>query len=225
MFFRDDRAKAFAAIDRDLKRAARAAGTRPLGIEQTAHGTQRYPELIPVLLDWIENIDAKARFSDPVDRAQFLDAVARSLITPDARGVHSSRGTSTSEVLAAYLGSHPQAPTVSLQGACFALKDVARAADTPLMGRFAGDRYLGEARAPILEWVIDRNKAELLALAIGELDDPTVAPHILRRLAHSTGKVRADLPADLADTVRPLLDSELEETRLQARRLLERLGD
>lgn len=224
MFFRDDRAKAFAAIDRELKWAAKAAGAAPLGIEKTAHSKERYPELIPVLLDWIENIDAKAQFSDPVDRAQFLDAVARSLITPDARGARSSRGTSTAEVLAAYLASHPQGPSVALQGACFALKDAARAADTPLMARLAADRHLGEARAPILEWIIGRNKPELLELAIGELADPTVAPHILRRLAQSKGKIRDGFPADLAAKVRPLLDAELDETRLQARRLLERLG-
>src|SRR5690606_40771363 len=53
-------------------------------ITETSNDSVRYPELIPTLLDWYENLDAKVALPAPRDRAQMLSALARSLITPDA---------------------------------------------------------------------------------------------------------------------------------------------
>lgn len=215
------RDRAFAALNKDLRRAARRSGAPVLTISRTSNESVRYPELIPTLLDWYENVDAKTRLAQPRDRAQLLDAVARSLVTPDAP--HEE----TFGLAVRYLDSHPPAHQADLQGStllashCASPSDPGDRAD---MARLAGDRELGEGRAPILEWLIarkvSRRHPELLDLALRELEDPAVAAHIMRRLRRLPPDV---LPADIADRVRPYLDAEQDESRKQARLLLEKI--
>ena len=78
------RGRAFARLNRSLRRAARRQGAPVRTITETSNDSVRYPELIPTLLDWYENLDAKVALPAPRDRAQMLSALARSLITPDA---------------------------------------------------------------------------------------------------------------------------------------------
>lgn len=63
---------------------------------------------------------------------------------------------------------------------------------------------------------------ELLELALGELEDPAVAPHIMRRARRLPPDA---LPVGLDEMVRPYLDHELDESRLQAGLMLERLAE
>jgi hypothetical protein len=216
------RERAFAALNRDLRRAARRSGAQVLTISQTANEDVRYPELIPTLLDWYENVDAKADLAQPRDRAQLLDAVARSLITPDAPREE------TFHLAVRYLDSHPPVHQAALQGSTLLASHHASPSDPKVradMARLAGDRVLGEGRAPILEWLIarkvSRRHPELLDLALGELEDPSVAAHIMRRLRRLPPDA---LPADLEDRIRPYLGAEQDESRIQARLLLERIA-
>ncbi|WP_152352160.1 hypothetical protein [Brachybacterium subflavum] len=215
------RDRAFAALNKDLRRAARRSGAPVLTISRTSNENVRYPELISTLLDWYEDVDAKTRLAQPRDRAQLLDAIARSLVTPDAPHAETFR------LAVRYVDSHPPTHQADLQGSTLLASHHASPSDPDDradMARLAGDRELGEGRAPILEWLIarkvSRRHPELRDLAIGELEDPAVAAHIMRRLRRLPPDV---LPADIADRVRPYLDAGQDESRRQSRLLLEKI--
>src|SRR5690606_13400259 len=70
------RGRAFARLNRSLRRAARRQGAPVRTIIETSNDSVRYPELIPTLLDWYENLDAKVALPAPRDRAQMLSALA-----------------------------------------------------------------------------------------------------------------------------------------------------
>lgn len=192
-------------------------------ITETSNDSVRYPELIPTLLDWYENIDAKVDLPSPRDRAQMLSALARSLITPDAPTGEAFR------ISAIHLQSAAPGSAVHLHGVMLLLSTAASPSDPEhraVMTRLGSERSLGEGRAPILEWLmarkVSRGHPELLEIALGELEDPAVAPHLMRRAR----RLPLDaLPVGLDATVRPYLDHELDESRLQARLLLERLAE
>ena len=192
-------------------------------ITETSNDSVRYPELIPTLLDWYENIDAKVDLPSPRDRAQMLSALARSLITPDAPTREAFR------ISAIHLQSAAPGSAVHLHGVMLLLSMAASPSDPEhraVMARLGSERSLGEGRAPILEWLmarkVSRRHPELLEIALGELEDPAVAPHLMRRAR----RLPLDaLPVGLDATVRPYLDHELDESRLQARLLLERLAE
>jgi hypothetical protein len=192
-------------------------------ITETSNDSVRYPELIPTLLDWYENLDAKVDLSSPRDRAQMLSALARSLITPDAPTGEAFR------ISAIHLGSAAPGSAVHLHGVMLLLSTAASPSDPEhraVMARLGSERSLGEGRAPILEWLmarkVSRGHPELLEIALGELEDPAVAPHLMRRAR----RLPLDaLPVGLDATVRLYLDHELDESRLQARLLLERLAE
>lgn len=216
------RARAFASLDRDLRRASRRAGTPPLTITETSNRDVRYPELIPTLLDWYEHVDDRVRLAQPRDRAQLLNAIARSLVTPDAPREEAFR------LAVRYLDSHPPVHQAALQGSTLLVAHHASPTDPDHradMARLAADRTLGEARAPILEWLIarqvSRRHPQLLDLAVGELEDPSVAAHIMRRLRRLDPDV---LPAGIEETVRAYLDAEQEESCRQARLLLAQIA-
>lgn len=192
-------------------------------ITETSNDSVRYPELIPTLLDWYEHLDAKVDLPTPRDRAQMLSALARSLITPDAPAGETFR------ISAAHLEPAVPGTAVHLQGVTHLLSWSASPSGPEhreVMARIGADRSLGEGRASILEWLmarkVSRRHPELLEIALGELEDPAVAPHLMRRAR----RLPLDaLPADLDAVVRPYLDHELEESRRQARLLLERLAE
>lgn len=192
-------------------------------ITETSNDSVRYPELIPTLLDWYENLDAKVALPAPRDRAQMLSALARSLITPDAPTEEAFR------ISAIHLESAEPGSAVHLQGVMLLLSTAASSSDSEhreVMARLGQERSLGEGRAPILEWLlarkVSRRRPELLEIALGELEDPAVAPHIMRRARRLPLEA---LPADLDAIARTYLDHELDESRRQARLLLERLAE
>lgn len=217
------RGRAFATLNRSLRRAARRQGAPVRTISETSNNSVRYPELIPTLLDWFENIDAKVDLPSPRDRAQMLSALARSLITPDAPTGEAFR------ISAMHLESVAPGSAVHLYGVTLLLSTTASPSDPEhrtVMARLGCERSLGERRAPILEWLVarkvSRRHPELREIALGELEDPAVAPHLMRRARRLPLDV---LPVGLDAAVRPYLDHKLEESRLQARLLLERLAE
>lgn len=213
MIFGSEREQAFAKLNRELKKVAKQNGSDVYDIVQLANYKSRYPELIPTLVDWYRDVDSRTRLSEPRDRAQFLNAIARSLITPDARG------TEAFSLAVRYLESLPPVNQTSLQGSALLVAFLAKMSDAEDMITLARLRYLGEARVPILEWLIKSKKPDLIDVAVGELDDPTVAAHIMR----AVGKLR-DIPEGIEDLVRSYLDSEQEESRKQARLLLQKMA-
>ena len=191
-------------------------------ITETSNDSVRYPELIPTLLDWYENLDAKVALPTVRDRSQMLSALARSLITPDAPTGEAFR------ISAMLLESAAPESSVHLQGVMLLLSTTAAPSDPEhreVMARLGQERSLGEGRAPILEWLmarkVSRRRPELLEIALGELEDPAVAPHLMRRARRLPLEA---LPADLDAIARRYLDHELEESRRQAGLLLERLA-
>jgi hypothetical protein len=222
MLGRPARERAFALLNRDLRRAARRSGAPALTITETSNRDVRYPELVPTLLDWYEHVDAKARFDQPATGPSCWTRSPAPWSPPDAPREQ------TFGLAVGYLDSHPPVPRTSLQGSTLLAAHHASPSDSgdrAAMARLAADRFLGEGRAPILEWLIARKVShrhpELLDVAAGELEDPSVAAHIMRRLR----RLPLDaLPDGLAGRVRLCLEAEQEETRTQARLLLEKMG-
>ena len=213
MIFGSERERAFAKLNRDLKKVAKKNGTEVNDIVELANNEARYPELIPTLVDWYGDVDSKTTLSDPRDRAQFLDAISRSLITREARG------TNAFALAVRYLESHPCTNQSNFQGAGILVAYLAKKPDTEDMIRLACDRYLGEARVPILDWLLRSKKPDLIDVAVGELADSPVAAHIMREL-----RKLSYVPVGIEDLVRSYLQCEQEESRKQARLLLPKMG-
>ena len=117
------RGRAFARLNRSLRRAARRQGAPVRTITETSNDSVRYPELIPTLLDWYENLDAKVALPAPRDRAQMLSALARSLITPDAPTEEAFR------ISAIHLESAEPGSAVHLHGVMLLLSTTASPSD------------------------------------------------------------------------------------------------
>lgn len=199
------------AINADLDKAARKAGAAPMTVRELRKTQRRYPALVPVLMDWLRNLDSKTSLPDTAS-GNIHNMLFRTLMTPDApsREVFS--------LAVAYLDSHPQIAGTVLQGASNAAGYHATPEDTPTMIRLAGDRANGDGRVWILEWLVRSKDLEAVQAAVEQLDDTSVAPLTLRELS----KLRT-WPDGLRARVEPLVESEHTETAKQASKLLAKL--
>jgi hypothetical protein len=87
------------------------------------------------------------------------------------------------------------------------------------MRKIATDRSLDSGRAPVIEWLLRADPDDALPIAVGELEDPSVRPYILRSL-----RVIKHLPASLRSEIEPYLHDPDSEVRLQAKRTLAKLA-
>lgn len=198
-------------INADLAKAARRAGTVPFTLRELRKTGERYPELVPVLIDWLRNLDTKASLPDR-DAGNIRDPLFRSLMTPDAP---------SADVMAlatAYLDAHPPIAGTVLQGASISASYHATEQDRDTMIRLARDRENGNGRVWIFEWLVKSGDDDAIAAAIGELDDLTVSSLILRELAK-----RRHWPEGTRDKVEPLTNSDRTEIAKHATRLLAKI--
>jgi len=174
---------------------------------------ERYPSLIPVLVDWLQNTETKSGLTDPVELHRFRNGLYRSLTTIDAMG------TDAVPLLFDSLYLVPPAPATTLAAIGNALSYLAAPTDYARMREVATDRSLGSGRAPVIDWLLRADPEDALPIALDGLDDPSVRPYILRSL-----RVIKHLPASLRPKIEPYLDDPDSEVRLQAKRTLAKVG-
>ena len=174
---------------------------------------ERYPSLIPVLVDWLKNVKKKSGLTESADLHNFRDGLYRSLTTID------SMGTEVVPLLFDSFYIEPPAHPTILAAIGNALKYLAVPSDYPRMRAVVTDRSLSFGRAPVIEWLLRNDPDDALPLVVGELEDPSVRSYILRSL-----RVIKHLPPSLRGVVEPYLDDPNSEVRLQAKRTLAKIG-
>ncbi|WP_396912362.1 HEAT repeat domain-containing protein [Mycolicibacterium sp.] len=205
--------QAHAGLSADIAKVAKKCGLPFRTNADLINTNARYPELVPVLLDWLKNVEAKSGLTDPVELHRFRSGLYRSLMTID------SMGTEVVPVLFDSFYLEPQAHPTVLAVIGDALKYLAVPTDYDRMRQIAADRSLSFGRAPVIEWLLQQNPDDALPFALGELDDPSVRPYILRAL-----RGVKKLPGTLRPTVEQYLDDPDEEVRVQAKRTLAKIG-
>lgn len=197
----------------DISKAAKKAGLPFRTITDLINTNERYSALIPVLVDWLKNVETKSGLTDPADLHDFRDGLYRSLTTIDAMG------TEAVPLLFDSFYFQPAAPEIILATIGTALKYLAAPTDYPRMRQIATDRSLGYGRAQVIEWLLRADPDDALGVVVGELDDPSVRPYLLRSL-----RVIKHLPEALRPKIAQYLDDPDSEVRLQAKKTLAKLG-
>lgn len=201
--------RAHAKLSADITKAARKARLPFRNLTDLVNTSARYPQLLPVLVEWVRDTERKSGLVDPDELHQFRDGLYRALTTIDAMG------TDVVPLLFDDLYRRPPARPTQLATIGNALKYVAVPSDYFRMRAVAADRSLSFGRAPVLEWLLRADPDDALPLAVAELDDPSVRPYILRSV-----RVIRRLPAELRPTFERHLNDEDDEVRLQAKRTL-----
>lgn len=179
------------AIDKDLAKAARRSG----GPAYDMHALQKvdeYPHLVPVLVDWLDNLEARTTLPEH-DLGIVYDTLFRVLMTDSAPADHV-----TTKALD-YLDSHPPVRQLIMQGASLAAGYHAAEKHLSRMIATAKDRTNGNGRVWLFEWLIKTKNDEAILAAAHELDDPSVQSSLLRDLT----KLRA-WPAGVREAVENL---------------------
>lgn len=192
------------AINKDLARAAKRSGGEVLEISQLRKGNRYYPHLIPTLLEWVVELEQRADLQ-PVPLAGIYNALFRSLTTEEAPPAE------VTKLALDYLDSHPQAGSTVIAGAGNAASFHASAEDMDRMLVTGTDRYLGEGRAFVLEWLVLSKDDHAITTAAGELDDPSVRVGLLKVLARL--KKWPDGVREIVDTVDVTTDKRLPKLR------------
>lgn len=135
-------------LGRDIAKAARRDGLNYKNITDLVNTSQRYPSVVPVLIDWLKNLDDRTPLTDPRDLANFRDGLCRALTTLDAIG------TGAVPLLIDQFYLEPPLPEVNAYAAGNALRFLAVPSDYDEMATIAADRSLGSGRAAVLEWII-----------------------------------------------------------------------
>ena len=201
--------RAHERLSADITKAAKKHGLNFRNISDLVNTNERYPELIPLLVDWLKHVEARSGLKDPRDLHNFRDGLYRALTTVDAMG---------GDVVALLADSFyitPPAPFMTLAAIGNALKYLAVPSDYPRMRQIAVDRTLSFGRAPVIEWLLRQDPDDAVPLAVGELDDSSVRPYVLRSL-----RVIKSLPVSLREKVKPYLEDPDSEVRLQVKKTL-----
>ena len=118
----------------DITRVAKKNRLRFRTMTDLVNTAERYPPLIPVLIDWLKHTEARTGLTDPHECHEFRDGLARSLMTPDAIG------TEALPLLFDALYLKPQPSPDRLAAIGNALQYLAQPADYDRMRRIAADR-------------------------------------------------------------------------------------
>lgn len=151
-----------------MTRVCVGAGTPFRNLNDLTNTNERYPELIPLLIDWLRNVESYTGLQDDRDISRFRDILSRALTTPDAVG------TDAAAVLLDQFELDPPMREVNLDGVANALLYVARPEDYERMAEIAADRRFGYGRTQILAWLIKQKREDGLRLVVEQLDDPSV---------------------------------------------------
>lgn len=183
--------RAHGRLSADITRISEQVGSSLRTVTDLVNTQQRYPELVPLLIDWLRNVEQKSGLTDPRDLGNFRDGLARALTTIDATG------TDAVPVLFDQFHLTPPMPEVNLFAIGNALSYIAGPSDYARMASVAADRSHRSGRAAVIEWLMKQGVPEGLQIAIDQLDDPSVRPLII----HDLRKVKP-LPHGL----RPLIE-------------------
>ena len=205
--------RAHKRLGSDITKVAKRDGLPFRNVTDLINTQARYPVLIPLLIQWLRNAEEKSGLSDPTQLHRFRSGLYRSLTTIDAMG------TEAVPLLFDSFYLEPRAAETTLAVISNALSYLAVPSDYGRMRAIAADRTLGFGRAHIFEWLLRNDPDDALPLVVGELEDPSVRPYILRSL-----RVIKHLPASLREVVEPYLDDPDSEVRLQAKRTLAKIG-
>lgn len=209
-----ERAEAMARLSADITRAAKKAKLPYRSIDDLIRTDVRYPELIPVLIDWLKNLGAKSGLKNPRHLTSFRDFLSRALTTAD------SLGTEAMPLLFDQFYVEPRMPEHNMAAVSNALDYLALPSDFDRMAALAVDRSLGFGRAGIIKWLCRQDLEEGLQIVIDQLDDPSVRPYVVRHMREFK-----PLPAGLRPTIEQYLDDPDSEVRKQAARTLKKLPD
>jgi hypothetical protein len=172
---------------------------------------ERYPSLVPVLIDWIKHLPDRTAMTDPWEIGNFREALYRALTTPDAMG------TEAVPLLLTQYTVEPPLSDFNTYGLSNALLHLAMPSDFDAIARLAQDRSIG-GRSPLLEWLIKQGLDEGLQIVVDQIEDPKVRAQSLRHLR----KFRP-LPEGLRPVVEPYLEDPDAEVRKQAKLTLKKL--
>ncbi|WP_246007905.1 HEAT repeat domain-containing protein [Gordonia oryzae] len=173
---------------------------------------ERYPALVPLIIDWVRHVEEKSGLKDPRELANFRDGLYRSLTTIDAMG------TDAVPLLMDQYYLDPRLPEVNAYAVGNALRYLAVPSDFDNMAKLGADRSLGSGRAAILEWLVNQGLPEGLQIVVDQLDDPSV-----RALGIKYIRQFKPLPSGLRPVIEQYLDDSDSEVRKQARATLKRL--
>lgn len=151
-----------------------------------------YPNAIPVLLDWLENLDS--RVVAPITRydESTREFLIRALTTTEARGPR------TVELMLSQFGRDPAPKGATLFPAGNAVKYLAGPEHFDEIAAIVTARPDG--RQALIEWIGSSRRKAALPILLDQLDDPEVACSVMRVLR------RKSLPDDVLARVRPQLE-------------------
>jgi len=153
-----------------------AAGVSVQDIWDVVNSPKQYPEAIPVLMRWLENLE---EWSEPPEREKLEEAIVRSLTVPAARKVAAPllirrfRETPYTETNRWVIGN--------------ALGVVADPSSWEEIARLIIDPTYGTARQMIVYGLGKWKNPRVVPVLIRLLDDPDVSGHA----AHALGLLRA----------------------------------
>lgn len=142
-----EKLKAHEMLSSDISRISEKAGLSFRTLTDLVNTDKRYPELVPLLVDWLKNLDGRTPMTDQKDLANFRDGLARALTTVDAVG------TGAVPVLFDQFYLDPPLPAINSFAVGNALLQLAVPSDYDRMAAVAADRTLGSGRAALLEWI------------------------------------------------------------------------
>ncbi|ORI13122.1 hypothetical protein BJD99_00200 [Rhodococcus sp. 1163] len=207
-----ERLKAHEMLSADITRISKQAKLPFRTLPDLVNTKVRYPELIPLLIDWLKNLDGRTPMTDPQDLAKFRENLARALTTVDAVG------TEAVPVLFEQFYLNPPLPPINSHAVGNALLHLAVPSDYDRMAALAVDRSLSSGRAAILEWLIKQRRPEGLEIVVGEIEDPSV-----RALGIKYLRRYKPLPAGVKPKVERYLDDPDSEVRKQTKLTLQKL--
>ncbi len=205
--------RAHEKLSADITKAAKKAGLPFRSNADLINTSDRYPSIVPVLIEWLKDVEAKTGIHDPVELHRFRNGLYRSLTTIDAMG------TEVIPLLFSSFYLEPQAPPTTLAVIGTALKYLAVPSDYTRMRQVALDRSLSFGRAPVIEWLLEIDPEDALPLATEELEDASVRPYILRAL-----RKFKKLPASLRPIIEQYLKDSDSEVRKQAKYALTKVS-
>ncbi|MDJ0362576.1 hypothetical protein [Rhodococcus sp. H29-C3] len=176
---------------------------------------QRYPDLIPLLIDWLRHVELRSKATEPKVLANLREGLSRALTTVDAVGT---------EAVPVLFDQFDQfyldlpLPPINSHAVSNALLHLAVPSDYDWMAALATDRALSSGRAAILEWLIKQGRPDGLEIVVGEIEDPSVRALDIKYLRQFKS-----LPDGLKPKVERYLGDLDSEVRKQAKLTLQKL--
>ncbi|MDL9944568.1 hypothetical protein QSJ19_03005 [Gordonia sp. ABSL11-1] len=204
--------RAHERLSADITNVSKKAKLPFRSLPDLVNSTERYPELVPLLIDWLRTAEQKSGLTDARELGNFRDGLCRALTTIDAMG------TDAVPVLFDQFYVEPRMPEVNLYAVGNALEYLAVPTDYERMANVAADRSLGSGRAAVLEWLIKQGSDDGLRIVVDQLDDPSV-----RALGVKFIRQFKPLPAGLRPVIEQYIDDPDSEVRKQAKATLNKL--